>query len=329
MKKTLEQLYNFEPLSISDSYKVLEQISKDAFNPAQVSAFICSYLMRDITVNELTGFRNALLDLCIPFKTEYDSIDLCGTGGDSKNTFNISTISSFIVAGSGIKVTKHGNYGVSSFCGSSNILESLGHQFSNNNDLLNKQLDKANICFLHAPLFHPAMKSVAGIRKQLGMKTFFNLLGPLVNPAQPKNQLIGVFSLKILRVYQLLHQNSDKNVTLVHTIDGYDEVSLTNSFKLVGSNFEYLHEPEEFNFTTYNATDISGGNNISDAKTIFLKILNNKATKAQTDVVLANAGIAIANFNNTSVLEGIEVARKSLQSGKALESLNLLLNTKS
>ena len=328
MKKTLEQLYNYESLSKKDSYNILEKISTNSFNPAQVSAFICSYLMRDITVDELNGFRSALLDLCVPFKTAHKSIDLCGTGGDGKNTFNISTLASFVVAGSGVKVTKHGNYGVSSFCGSSNILESLGYEFTNDNAILNKQLDKANICFLHAPLFHPAMKSIANIRKQLGVKTFFNLLGPLVNPAQPNHQLIGVFSLKILRLYQMLHQKLAKKVTLVHAIDGYDEVSLTSSFKLINPNSENLYEPEDLNFPKYQQKEITGGNNINDAKTIFLNILNNKGTNAQVDVVIANAGIAIANFNNTSIQEGIENAKIALQSGKALKSLELLLKTK-
>ncbi len=325
MKKTLEQLYNYEPLSKTDSYHILEQISHGKFNQAQISAFICSYLMRDITVDELNGFRNALLDLCVPFKTDYKSIDLCGTGGDGKNTFNISTLSSFVVAGSGIKVTKHGNYGVSSFCGSSNILESLGSQFTNDTSILNKQLDKANICFLHAPLFHPAMKSVANIRKELGVKTFFNLLGPLVNPSQPKNQLIGVFSLKVLRLYQMLHQKLNKQVSIVHAIDGYDEVSLTSSFKLISNDFEKLLEPKDIGLPRYTQKDISGGNTIEDAKLIFLNVLNNQATTAQTDVVLANAGIAIANFKNTSIKDGIESAKESIKSGKALNCLEMLI----
>jgi len=325
MKNTLEQLYNFETLSEDKSYQIIEEISRDKFNVAQVSAFICSYLMRDITVEELNGFRTALLDLCIPFKTNFSTTDLCGTGGDSKNTFNISTLSSFVVAGAGIKVTKHGNYGVSSFCGSSNMLESLGYAFTNDYDTLNRQLEKANICFLHAPLFHPAMKSVAPIRKQLGVKTFFNLLGPLVNPAQPKNQLIGVYSLKVLRLYQLLHQRLEKHVSLVHSIDGYDEISLTSSFKLITNTSEKLLESSDLGLKKLQQKDITGGASIKDAKHIFLKVLNNNSTEAQKEVVLANAGTAIANFNNCSLTEGITLANISIESGSALNSLKSLL----
>ena len=326
MKIILEKLYNFETLSHEESYRILEEISQDKYNEAQVSAFICSYLMRDVTVNEISGFRNALLDLCVPFHTDYRTTDLCGTGGDGKNTFNISTLSAFVVAGAGVKVTKHGNYGVSSFCGSSNMLESLGYQFTNDEATLNQQLEKANICFLHAPLFHPAMKSVAPIRKQLGVKTFFNLLGPLVNPAQPMNQLTGVFSLKVLRLYQLLHQKLERKATIVHAIDGYDEVSLTGEFKIIEKHSEKLLLPKDLNLKHLSQKDIEGGNDINDAKKIFVNVLKNESTHAQKEVVLANAGIAIANYNNTSIIEGIEKAKESIESGRAFESLKILVN---
>jgi anthranilate phosphoribosyltransferase len=326
MKQILNQLYNYEPLSSDQSYSILEQISSNSFNPSQISAFITSYLMRDITVEELAGFRQALLDLKVPFHTDYRTIDLCGTGGDGKNTFNISTLSSFVVAGAGVRVTKHGNYGVSSFCGSSNILQSLGLEFTSNSSILNKQIEEANICFLHAPLFHPAMKSVAPIRKELGVKTFFNLLGPLVNPAEPEHQLIGVFSLKVLRLYQLMHQSIDKNVSIVHAIDGYDEVSLTSPFKLVSKNLEALHTPESLGFEKLKQSEIEGGNSIEDAKTIFLNVLKNKSTEAQKNVVCANAGLAISNYNSISIADGILAARESIDNGNALKSLKTLIS---
>ena len=325
MKKILEQLYNYEPLTKETSYQVLEKISKGAYNSSQISAFITSYLMRDITVAELDGFRSALLDLCIPFSTDYTTTDLCGTGGDGKDTFNISTLSSFVVAGAGVKVTKHGNYGVSSFCGSSNILESLGYSFTNDQSKLNKQLEEANICFLHAPLFHPAMKGVAPIRRELGVKTFFNMLGPLVNPSQPKFQLIGVFNLKVLRLYQLLHQQLDKKVTIVHAMDGYDEISLTSAFKMIGKTTEKLLSAKDLNLMQLTQEQLSGGKSIEDAKSIFLNVLNNECTAPQKEVVLANAGVAIANYKQIDILEGIELARVSIESGSALKSLKKMI----
>ncbi len=325
MKQILKQLYNYEPLTKEDSYNVLEKISQGAYNPSQISAFITSFLMRDITVAELGGFRNALLDLCVPFATDFTTTDLCGTGGDGKDTFNISTLSSFVVAGAGVKVTKHGNYGVSSFCGSSNILESLGHTFSNDESNLNKQLEEANICFLHAPLFHPAMKGVAPIRRELGVKTFFNMLGPLVNPSQPKFQLIGVFNLKVLRLYQLLHQQLDKSVTIVHAMDGYDEISLTSEFKMVGKTTEKLLSANDLNLMQLTQEQLSGGKSIDDAKAIFLNVLENKATAPQKEVVLANAGVAIANYKQCEITEGIERARISIESGSALQSLKKMI----
>ena len=281
MKQILNQLFAHEKLSSDQAREVLTNISADTYNDASVAAFISVYLMRGISVEELSGFRSALLDLCISVDTGgIDTIDLCGTGGDGKNTFNISTLSSFVVAGAGYKVTKHGNYGVSSVCGSSNVLEHLGYTFTSDVDILLKQLDRANICFLHAPLFHPALASVGPIRRQLGVKTFFNMLGPLVNPARPNHQSVGVFDLKIARLYQYLYETLDKKYNIIYALDGYDEISLTGKTKIINNNAEYLAAPSYFGLPTYRSSDIFGGDTIESAATIFVDIFD------ETDIYL-------------------------------------------
>lgn len=326
MKKILNQLFEHEKLTKTQAKEVLVNISKNIYNDAQVAAFISVYLMRGISVEELQGFREALLDLCITVDTDgQDTIDLCGTGGDGKNTFNISTLSSFVVAGAGYKVAKHGNYGVSSVCGSSNVLEHLGYKFTNDADKLKSQLDQANICFLHAPMFHPALASVGPIRKQLGVKTFFNMLGPLVNPAQPNHQSVGVFNLKLARLYQYLHEDLDKKYAIIHALDGYDEISLTGKTKIITNKDDYLAAPEHFGLPTYASEDIFGGDTIESAAKIFVDLLDGKGTQAQQDVVTANSAIAIQCFDqNKSIADCVSEARESLTSGKAkiaLESI--------
>jgi len=327
MKKILNQLFEHEKLTKAQASEVLVNISNSAYNDAQVAAFISVYLMRGISVEELEGFREALLQLCIPLDTEgVDTVDLCGTGGDGKNTFNISTLSSFVVAGAGYKVTKHGNYGVSSACGSSNVLEHLGYQFTNDTDVLKRQLDQSNICFLHAPLFHPALASVGPIRRQLGIKTFFNMLGPLVNPAQPTRQSVGVFSLKLARLYQYLHENLDKNYAILHSLDGYDEVSLTGKTKIITNQDDYLAPPSYFGLPTYQPNDIFGGDTVPSAAKIFVDILDGNGTAAQKDVVAANSGIAIQCFDPSKpIADCVAEARASLASGKAKKALEMIV----
>jgi len=323
MKKILNQLFEHEKLSKDQAKEVLINISKNAYNEAQVAAFISVYLMRGISVEELQGFREALIDLCVRVDTEgMDTIDLCGTGGDGKNTFNISTLSSFVVAGAGYKVTKHGNYGVSSICGSSNVLEHLGYKFTNDPSTLLTQLDKANICFLHAPMFHPALASVGPIRRQLGIKTFFNMLGPLVNPSLPNHQSVGVFDLKLARLYQYLHEGLDKKYSIIHALDGYDEISLTGKTKIINNKEEYIASPDYFNLPTYKPSDIFGGDTIESAAAIFLKVLENDCTDAQKDVVIANSAIAIQCFDQEKdILDCVAEATESIVSGKAKEAL--------
>ena len=283
-------------------------------------------MMRSITIEELKGFRDALLELCIAIDLkDFNAIDIVGTGGDGKNTFNISTLSSFITAGAGVNVSKHGNYGVSSTSGSSNVMESLGVKFSSNEDFLKRCLDQAGICILHAPLFHPAMKNVAPIRKELGVKTFFNMLGPLVNPSFPKNHVLGVFSLEVLRLYSFLNQNSGHNYNIVYALDGYDEISLTGKAKIISNHTEKLFSPEDLGINKIKQEDIFGGNTIEDAANIFVDIICGKGTEAQNNVVCANAGLAIATSKQISHQTGFEMAKESLFSGKAKMSLDKLI----
>ena len=281
--------------------------------------------MRNITLQELKGFKDALIELCIKVDLkEFDTIDLCGTGGDGKDTFNISTLASFVTAGSGCKVAKHGNYGVSSGCGSSNVLESLGIKFTNDYDILKKAIDKSGICFLHAPLFHPAMKNVAPIRKELGMKTFFNMLGPLVNPSMPKKQIVGVFNLELARIYNYLLQKTDKKYSIIYSLDGYDEISLTNDTKIYSNNSEKNYSSKEFGLENIKPDEIKGGVDIASSSKIFMDVLNGTGTESQNNVVCANAGVAISTSRGISLSEGFEAAKESLKSGKALNSFNKL-----
>jgi anthranilate phosphoribosyltransferase len=282
-------------------------------------------MMRSITIEELTGFREALLELCVPIDfSNYETIDLCGTGGDGKDTFNISTLSSFVVAGAGIKVAKHGNYGVSSISGSSNVMENLGVKFSNQQDYLEKCIEEANIAILHAPLFHPAMKNVGSIRKELGVKTFFNVLGPMVNPSFPKNQLVGVFSLELARMYAYLYQNTTTNFSILYDLEGFDEVSLTGNVKIISNSSELILKPEHFNTKSITLQQIKGGETVEKAAEIFMTILSGNGTTMQNEVVIANAALAISMMKKTNMEESLSIAKESLLDGKALEKLKTL-----
>ncbi len=326
MKELLNRLINQESISSEEAKRVLVNISNGEYNQSQIASFLTVYMMRSITIEELRGFRDALLELCIPVELEgYNTIDLCGTGGDGKDTFNISTLSSFVAAGAGIQVAKHGNYGVSSACGSSNVMEALGIKFSNDIDFLRRSIDEAGICVLHAPLFHPAMKNVAPIRRELGVKTFFNMLGPMVNPAFPKNQMVGVFNLELLRLYGYLYQETDKNYAVVHALDGYDEISLTGKTKVISNTSEVLFTPEDLGVDRIEQSEIFGGTTVDQAAKLFNQIIDGNGTDAQNNVVCANAGLAIATVNQISHKEGFEKAKESLLGGKAKESLNTLI----
>ncbi len=325
MKNTLNRLINHEILDKQEAKDILLNISKGMFNESQIAAFLTVFMMRSITIDELAGFRDALLEMCICVNlTEYNTIDLCGTGGDGKNTFNISTLASFVVAGADIKVAKHGNYGVSSISGSSNVMESLGITFSNNTDFIKNCVDKAGISILHAPLFHPAMKHVGKIRKDLAVKTFFNMLGPMVNPSFPQNQIVGVFNLEIARMYAYLYQDTDVKFSILHSLDGYDEISLTSSTKVIQNKSEGIINPIEFGVTIVQETEIIGGETIEESAKIFKNVISGNGTTSQNNVVCANAAMAISTVKDCSILEAFDIAKESLQSGKALKKLKIL-----
>ncbi len=329
MKAILNHLFENKTFTREQSRDILTRIAQGEFNNSQMAAFMTAYCMRSITVDELEGFRDAMLVLCRPVELETnDLIDLCGTGGDGKDTFNISTLASFVVAGAGYQVAKHGNYGVSSGCGSSNVMEFLGYQFTNESDKLKRAIDKANICFLHAPLFHPAMKTVAPIRKELGVKTFFNMLGPLVNPAKPKNQMVGVFSLELARVYAYLYQKSDVKYTILNALDGYDEVSLTGDFKTFSADGEQINSIETLGFEKLDPIQIAGGSTVKESAEIFLSVLSNESSAAQANVVLVNAALAIKTIKSEqSFADSFYEAEESLLSGNALKSFKTLVSS--
>ncbi|UPS91865.1 anthranilate phosphoribosyltransferase [Bizionia sp. M204] len=326
MKNILNRLINQEHISSDEAKGVLVNISRGNYNQSQIASFLTVYMMRNITLEELQGFRDALLELCIPVDLNgYNAIDLCGTGGDGKDTFNISTLASFVTAGAGVHVSKHGNYGVSSACGSSNVMEHLGIKFSSDIGFLKTCLDDAGICVLHAPLFHPAMKNVAPIRRELGVKTFFNMLGPMVNPSFPENQLVGVFSLELLRLYSYLYQNSDKKYSIVHALDGYDEISLTGSAKVINNASEKMINPSDFGVETLSQQAIHGGDSVASSAKIFTHILDGQGTIAQNNVVCANAALAISTVKNIPISESFALAKESLHSGQAKKRFKKLV----
>ena len=328
MKAILNELIEHRSLSKETARQVLVDLASAKYNASQMTAFMTVYMMRSITVDELQGFRDAMLELCIPINFDAPVMDVCGTGGDGKNTFNMSTLSSFVVAAAGQPVAKHGNYGVSSACGSSNLLEFFGYKFTNDANELKRSLDRANICFMHAPLFHPAMKNIAPIRKELGVKTFFNMLGPMVNPAFPKKQLVGVFSLELARQYGYLYQNTDKEFVILHSLDGYDEVSLTGAFKYFSNEGERIATPASLLMPQLSAEDIRGGETVESSAKIFMNVLEGKGTQAQNAAITANAGMALYAANQKQGIEAAMVkAKEALLSGKALTSFkNLVQN---
>jgi anthranilate phosphoribosyltransferase len=329
MNEILQYLFDHKTLGKDDAKRVLTNMAGGKYNDAEMAAFITVYLMRSITVEELAGFRDALLELCTPVDLSgFNTIDVCGTGGDGKNTFNISTLTSFVVAGAGEKVAKHGNYSVSSSCGSSNVMEFYGYRFSADQEKLQREIDRYNICFLHAPLFNPAMKNVAPVRRSLRIKTFFNMLGPMVNPSFPMNQLVGVFSLDVARLYNYLYQGSGRNYCIIHSLDGYDEISLTGDFKAYTLHSERRYTAGEVGSFVLHPEDISGGSSVEEAAGIFLKVLRGEGTPGQNAVVITNAAFALFCMNESGgLVASLEKARESLESGAAYQTFKKLMES--
>ena len=331
MKQILYKLFEHRYLGRTEARDILQNIVQGKYNDAQIASLITVFLMRNISVEELTGFRDALLEMRIPVDlSEYAPIDIVGTGGDGKNTFNISTAACFVVAGAGYPVVKHGNYGATSVSGASNVMEQHGVQFTSDMSRLRKSMDMCNIAYLHAPLFNSAMKAVASVRKALGVRTFFNMLGPLVNPALPKYQLLGVYNLPLLRLYNYVFQGSDTRFAVVHGLDGYDEISLTGEFKVATSTTEMIYTPESIGFNRYCEQDLDGGKSPDEAARIFDRVLQGEATPAQADCVIANAAFAIRVLEpEKSLADCIALARESMESGRALKTLKMFVELNS
>ncbi len=328
MRDILNYLFEYKRLSIQEAEEILLEIAGGKHSDAEIAAFITVFNMRAISIEELAGFRNALLKICIPIDlSAFNTIDLCGTGGDGKDTFNISTLSAFVVAGAGATVAKHGNYAASSGCGSSNVMEHLGYKFSNDHDRLRNELTDCGITFLHAPLFNPAMKNVGPVRRALRLKTFFNMLGPMVNPGRPQNQIVGVFSLELARMYSYLYQKSDVNYCIIHSLDGYDEISLTGDFKVLSNKSDRILTPFHLGMQVVKPEELAGTGDVPGTAAIFVNVLKGKGTLAQNSVVISNAAIALATyFPEKEIEECLEDAKSSLHGGKALKIFTKLIS---
>lgn len=327
MKPYLNQLIDNQNLTTQQAQEALLKIGQGEVNNSQIAAFLMGIQQKGITVDELEGFREAMLSLAVQIDlSDFDAMDIVGTGGDGKDTFNISTTSAFVIAGAGQNIAKHGNHGVSSSVGSSTVLEHLGVKFTNDESYLKQKLETAGICYMHAPLFHPAMKYVAPIRKELGMKTFFNILGPLLNPAKVQKQFSGVYNLPVFDLYAQLFSRTAAKFAIIYDLAGYDEVSLTDDFQVSShtNKDKSIISPKSLGFDLQQQSDIYGGGTTEESAEILLNILNNKATSAQTNVVLANAGFALSIAKDISIEEGIAQAKESLLSGKAYLCLKKL-----
>jgi len=327
MKEILTYLFGHNILTRDEARNALMNIGQGKYSDPEIASFLTVYMMREITPDELSGFREALLNMAVQIDLPHDNtIDVCGTGGDEKNTFNISTLTAFVLAGAGEKVVKHGNYAVSSACGSSNIMEYYGYKFSNKADKLKEELDRCGICYMHAPLFHPAMKHVGPVRKSLRVKTFFNLLGPMINPSRPRNQITGVFNEKVLDLYYKVYSDAGINHYVFYSLDGYDEISLTSNFRAISGNSDKIYSPESIGFTTLNPVDLYGGNSIEEAASIFMNVLNGNGTKAQNSVVQVNSAFALkCLYPEKSLEECIALSKESLEKGKAKEAFSKLI----
>ena len=328
MKDILNYLFSGGTLSKAEAHQTLVRIAEGHFSDAEIASFLTVFRMRPIKAEELAGFRQALLELCVAIDlSDYNTIDVVGTGGDGKNTFNISTLSCFVLAGAGLKVSKHGNYGLSSVSGSSNMFEYFGYQFSNDQGKLRREIEEIGICFLHAPLFHPAMKSVGPVRKALKVKTLFNMMGPIINPSFPKNQLVGVYDLDVMDLYHQVFRESGQNYIIVNSLDGYDEISLTGDARFVSNLTEDNLSPADFGFAKVTQEELFGGETVADAARIFINVLEGTGTEAQQNVVIANAALGIrCIYPEKSLIDCVAEASESLKSKKALAVFQKLMN---
>lgn len=323
MKQYLSKLIEGSTLSRKESHDIMVGITDQKYNEYQIAALLMAMQMRGVTVDEMLGLRDGLLETGKYIDLEdYDTLDIVGTGGDGKNTFNISTCSAFVIAGAGYKVSKHGNGSSTSVSGASTVLQGHGVKFTDDVDTMRRSLDEAGICYFHAPLFAYGMKFVGPTRKSLAVPTCFNLLGPLVNPCHPKYSLHGTANQAQLRLYTNIHQQIGDNYGVITSYDGYDEISLTSGFKLCTNHFEKVYTPIEMGFDYVSPIEIYGGATPADAMKIFDSVLEGTATRSQTNVILANAACGISVMNpNLSIADSVAQARESLESGRALNAL--------
>lgn len=330
MKQMIEELLSGKRLSRNEARELLIKLLSDGgAAPVQVAAILTIFRQRGVELDELCGFHDAMMSLATSADLgTREAVDLCGTGGDGKRSFNVSTVAAFVVAASGGKVIKHGNYAASSLCGSSNVLEALGIKLTADQDLLRRQLETTGVCFLHAPLFHPALKGIAPIRKKLGFRTVFNLLGPLANPARPLRQLCGVSSVEIARLYLYFAQREERSMMIVHSLDGFDEVSLTAEFLALSPTASKTMQPEEFGLPRLNEQDLSGADNAAEGAKICRAILFNEATPAQRAVVEINSAFALRELRRErSLSDCLAAAREAIESGRARQTFERLLAT--
>lgn len=323
MKNILTRLFNSERLTRDEARKLMLELTAGHCNDSQIASLLTVYQMRTVDVEEFIGFREGLLETRVHVDfSPYSPIDIVGTGGDGKNTFNISTCACFVVAGAGYKVAKHGNYGATSVSGASNVIENHGVKFTNDNDRLRRSLEECNIAYMHAPLFNPAMKNVAPVRKALQVRTLFNLLGPVVNPCLPKHQLLGVADLSQMRLYNNVFQSLGIDFAVVSSLDCYDEISLTDKFKVETNRYEMVRSAADFDMRKVDPRELYGGTTPTEASEIFDNVLSNHSTKAQKDVVVINAAFAIQVLDQSlPIAECIAKARESIDSGAALDTL--------
>ena len=325
MKEIINKILEKRALTFDEAKRIIYAIAEDQLNNSQVAVILFGIQMKGLQLEEIKGFRSALLELAIPVQIDgSNAIDLCGTGGDGKNTFNISTTTAFVVSAMGYKVIKHGNYGVSSTCGSSNVLEELGYHFSADSAILNRQLKEKNICFLHAPLFHPTLMKVGGIRKELGIRTFFNALGPLVNPVQPEYQLTGTYNLELAKIYQHILLGSRKDYKVVFGMNGYDELTLTDQTRVLGVEGDECIDAATFDQTKVKPTSIHSGETILQAANLLRSITQGDGSNSQNSVISANVALALQCFHpNQSLKELFNEAYVFIKSGQTASHHNI------
>jgi anthranilate phosphoribosyltransferase len=328
MKKTLEYLFEGNTLTREQAKESLIEVGKGLHSEPEFASFLTVFKMRPLASVELAGFRDAMVEMCLATDlSDYNAIDVVGTGGDGKNTFNISTLACFVIAGAGVKVTKHGNYAVSSTSGSSNVLELLGYKFSSDLGKLKNDLDKGNFCFHHAPLFHPAMKYIAPVRRALKVQTFFNILGPMINPSSPKYQILGVNNEENFNHYKNVYETLDVNYAIVNSMDGYDEISLTANTRIALKNKDFSLSPTDFGMEKIQPEKLFGGETIEEAAKIFLDILKGKGTKEQNSAVIANSALGLhIYYPEKTLMDCVEMAKESLKSKSALGKLKAIID---